>query len=97
MENHKEKLAILDKYAVSCWYDDFEELLSSFGVIDEDVKILMKHLHEITDLVQKEALKRASEKVKIVVPGDFTSDMTIITKEVKTIQSSITSEENLIK
>lgn len=96
MENHREKLAIFDQYAQGKGYLDFEDLIKELESY-KTKNLLIKVILNATDLVQKEALKRGSEKLKTVVPGNFSEDLEYLSKEIKAFKQSILSDENLVK
>lgn len=89
MENHKEKLAIFDQYAKEYAYDDWDHIAFYYSMKKITYEEYKNHIFNATDLVQKEALKRASESAS--------DSLELYNSEYLKLEQSILSENNLIK
>lgn len=99
MENHKEKQkslnTIFDEYASKQHYNDFEELLTNYGIEEKFLKSFKKHLFRICDIVQKQVLEVASENAEIKTITKSTKGI-LIDRIIKVDKESITNENNII-
>lgn len=95
MENHKEKLAIFDQYAKKEGFKGFNHALTGLIASDNE-NLLCQFVCEATDLVQQEALKRASENISMKFKDNY-RELDMNDDWTEPDKQSILNEENKVK